>query len=119
MSKRNVVVFAATTVVLSAALLLGWWWATVLVAAFAGFAVGKVWLPVVAAMTAWATAILWTGGAPDTARVLSAMVLANRDLGWLVLVITAVYAALLASAGAWTGATVRRVGNRGPDNARG
>jgi hypothetical protein len=104
----------ATAAVDFAGLSLGWWWVTTLAAAAVAVTVrGRAWLAALLAgtMLAWAGALLWQSGGRtiEVADYIAALVFNSRSLGWVVLLVTFVYAALLALAGAWPGAAVRRV----------
>jgi len=92
---------------------LGLWWITVA----AGIAVGLLFRRgalaglLLGTVVAWALGIITQAGgqALGIARVLSAFALNAPGLGWAVLVLTFVYALILALCGAWIGAAARRV----------
>jgi uncharacterized oligopeptide transporter (OPT) family protein len=107
-------VSALTAAVDLTALLLGWWWATFVAAAVAaGLLVGKriVAAVLVGTLVAWGISLPAQAGARtiDVADLVGALALNTRGLGWLVIVVTLVYALLLALAGTWLGAAARRL----------
>lgn len=105
---------AGVTAVLEAGgLVLGWWWATVAVAAVVAIACrgGRVLLAVVAGtLVAWAALVLWAsdGRFGAVADLVGALAFDRRGTAWAVIAVTALYAVVLALAGAWAGAAVRR-----------
>jgi hypothetical protein len=102
----------------------GLWWVTVLAGVVVGVAAGARYVLALAVGTvlAWGVGIVLESGSRtvDIAGVVSAMALGARGLGWAVVVLTLVYAVLLALAGCWLGAAARRllVGYRGEEPAR-
>ncbi|GAA3816026.1 hypothetical protein GCM10022226_40960 [Sphaerisporangium flaviroseum] len=108
-------ILVATLAVDLIALSLGWWW----VIPLTGLAVAAA-VPGRAAFTAMlagtlmagAASLVWQGGARtlDVADLTGAIALNTRGLGWAVVAATLVYIVLLAVAGAWLGAAVRRAG---------
>lgn len=105
--------FVVTVLVELGALNLGWWWVTVLVGlavavALRGLAALGVLL--VGTLLAWAGAMLWQSGSRtgDVADLLGAIIFNSQGMGWLIMIITFCWAALLALVGAWVGAAVRR-----------
>ena len=107
-------VVLATAIVDFAGLSLGWWWVTVLTAAVVAGAIrGRAGVAALLAGTvlAWAGALSWQSGGRtiDVANLVGAMAFNGRGLGWVVLIVTFLYAVLLALAGAWLGAAARRV----------
>jgi hypothetical protein len=98
---------------------LGLWWLTFVVGIAAGWLGGRRYLGALVAGTllGWTVGILLQSGGRtlDVGGFVSAMVLGAKGLGWVIVVITLVYALLVASAGAWLGAAARRLvlGSRG------
>ncbi|MEV6235283.1 hypothetical protein [Lentzea sp. NPDC051838] len=111
---RTVLIGVAVAVLDAAGLLAGWWWVTVLVAALAAyrFAGKRVLLAVlVGTALAWGLSMLVQAGSQlgAVADLVAAMALNARGLGWVVIVVSLVYALLLALAGSWLGGVVRRL----------
>ena len=116
---RTVLIAAAVAVLDAAGLLAGWWWVTVAVAALAvyRFAGKRVLLAVLAGTAlAWGLSMLAQAGSRlgAVADLVAAMALDTRGAGWVVIVVTLVYALLLALAGSWIGGVVRRVSQSRP-----
>lgn len=105
---------AAVTAVLEAGgLVLGWWWATVVVAAVVTIACRgrRVLLAIVAGtLVAWAALALWSsaGRLGALADLVGALAFDERGMAWVVITVTALYAVVLALAGAWAGGALRR-----------
>ncbi|GAB2813244.1 hypothetical protein [Lentzea nigeriaca] len=108
------VIAVAVAALDAAALLVGWWWVTVLVAAVAvyRFAGKRVLLAVLAGtVVAWGASMAAQAGSQlgAVADLVAAMALNGRGLGWVVIVVSLVYALLLALAGSWVGGAARRL----------
>jgi hypothetical protein len=114
-ARRGLLPLAILTVGLAefAGNILGLWWLTFALGIAAGWLGGRRYLGALYAGTVlgWAVGVLLQSGdrTLDVAGIVSAMVLGARGLGWLIVVIMLVYAVLLASAGAWLGASARRL----------
>lgn len=111
---RTVLIGVAVAVLDAAGLLAGWWWVTVLVAALAvyRFAGKRVLLAVLGGTAlAWGLSMLAQAGSQlgAVADLVGAMALNARGLGWVVIVVSLVYALLLALAGSWIGGVARRL----------
>jgi hypothetical protein len=89
------------------------WWITLLVGIATGWLRPRRGTVALAAGTilGWGAGILVESGGRtlDIAGVVSALALSARNLGWLIITITLVYAVLLALAGSWLGAAARRM----------
>jgi hypothetical protein len=92
---------------------LGLWWLTFLVGVAAGAVRrrGSVGALAAGTLLAWGVGMLLqsAGRTLDIAGVISALALGARGLGWVIVVITLLYAWLLALSGAWLGAAARRL----------
>ncbi|MCA2219341.1 hypothetical protein [Jidongwangia harbinensis] len=94
-------------------LLPGWWWTTSLVAGAVAAALrgGRVLAAILAGTLAgWvaATALRVRGALGGVADLVGALAINAPGYGWTVLVATVLTALLLAGAGAWCGAALRR-----------
>lgn len=91
----------------------GLWWVTFALGLVAGVLAGGRYLAAltIGTVLAWAVGILVESGSRtfDVAGVVSALALNARGLGWLIVVITIVYSALLVLAGCWLGAAARHL----------
>ncbi|MCP2200994.1 hypothetical protein [Lentzea flava] len=117
---RVVLIIAAVAALDAAALLVGWWWVTILVAALTvfRFAGTRVLLAVLAGtVVAWGASMAAQAGSQlgAVADLVAAMALNNRGLGWVVIVVSLVYALLLALAGSWIGGAARRLRRTEPE----
>lgn len=112
--RAAIAMLAGTAVVDFAALAFGWWWITIvvgLVVAVLRPGTAAVLALLAGTLLGWIGSLLWQGGSRygEVADVAGAMALQARGMGWLVLAVTLVYAALLALTGAWLGAAARRL----------
>lgn len=104
---------AAVLVLDLAGLAAGWWWVAAPVAAVAALLIrGRLAAAaqIAAAVLAWAVDLALVAGR-DTGRIaglVGAVALGTAGQGWLALTATGVLALLLALAGGWLGAAVRR-----------
>ncbi len=117
---RVVLIAVAVAALDAVALLVGWWWVTALVAALAvyRFAGKRVLLAVLAGTAvAWGASMAAQAGSRlgAVADLVAAMALNARGIGWVVVVVSLVYALLLALAGSWVGGVVRRLRRTEPE----
>ncbi|MGB9378892.1 MAG: hypothetical protein WCB04_15415 [Mycobacteriales bacterium] len=102
----------------------GWWWTTIVAGLVAG-ATGRRLCRRAVTTTASASLLAWLAGAflaagaktADAASALSALALGDPKLGPAWLVVTGVYAAILALASGWFTAAVRRLFIPAPEGA--
>jgi CBS domain containing-hemolysin-like protein len=96
---------------------LGLWWVTVLAGVLLGASTlrHRILALLAATAIAWIAGILLESGSLtfQIAGVVSAEVFNARALGWMIVVLTAGYALLLALAGAWIGGAARRLASWG------
>jgi hypothetical protein len=92
---------------------LGLWWVTAVVGGVVGASTlrRRLWALMAGTAVGWLVGILLQSGGQtiQIGGVVSAEVLNARSLGWLIVVVAVVYAFLLALAGAWIGASARRL----------
>jgi hypothetical protein len=94
----------------------GCWWITVLVGLFTGFFLRKAWLRIVITFTAavggWGLDLLWQARSANiagAASVVAGILGLGAANGYLVVMLTLVFAWILCLVGSWVGVTMRQM----------